>query len=169
MSSTGRPAGAASIRSAQWILFALAFGVGLFAVVAAVVIELGGGPLLAGDDGDRARMVQLLGAVIGVTSLGIVPVWFLMRARAFRQLKADVASARADLEAGRLPGPLFALKLIGATLVEAPGLLGCVAFLLTGNTLVLAAPALAIVLILLQVPTRSGCSQLARELDRESY
>jgi hypothetical protein len=63
-----------------------------------------------------------------------------------------------------VPQPLFQLAIIGAALAEGFGLLGAVSLLLGASWYVLAAPVLAIPLILVQLPTRSRLEEQLRNV-----
>lgn len=151
-----------SIRAAQVILVTLAGGVVTFTAVAISV-------RLASEAGpSNPRIGKLLLLVTAGLAASEVFVYAILRKQALGRLAAGRAEALELLEQGRLPSELFTLALVGAALTESVGLLGMVALLVGGPWLALVAPALAVLLILAQLPIRERVEALVRGLPGQS-
>lgn len=93
------------------------------------------------------RWIVALGwLVIGPVALFLPPA----RARAIRD---DADAARQTIREGLIPPTVVAAYLIGLAMAEGYGLLGAVYLFLSGDPVGFVAPAVAIVLMLLNAPT----------------
>lgn len=147
---------APTLRSTQVILLALAMGVLTFAGVA-VFLRLSSSRSMDSDVGN------LLLVTIGGLAVSEIVVYVLLR----RTFVARAVAAREEslelLREDRIPPPLQVLAIVGAALAEGAGLLGVVALLLGAPWATLAVPLVAVVLILVQLPTRERLERLVRE------
>ena len=148
-----RAAGAQPIGSIQIVHFALIAGVLTFTLVA-IFVDLG--------EPNASLQTPLLVA-IGVLALSAGSAYPLIRSQFLGRLARRRDGAVDELREGRLPHALASLAIVGAALAEGVALLGVVTFMLTRQWAVLAAPALAIVLIALQIPTRERAEGLLRD------
>lgn len=105
----------------------------------------------------------ILPVVLAMLALGELPIYFIVRKTFVARAVADRRGSLEILKQGLIPLPLQSLAILGAALVEGVGLLGTVTVMLGGPWYVLAAPVLAIALILLQIPTRAKLERLVRE------
>lgn len=147
---------APTLRSTQIVLLALSMGVLTFA---GVVVFLRLTSSTAMDSG----LSHLLLVTVGGLAVSEVVVYVLLR----RLHVARAVAARAEslelLRQGRIPVSLHVLALVGAALAEGAGILGVVALLLGAPWYALAVPAVAVALILIQVPTQARLERLVRE------
>jgi hypothetical protein len=105
---------------------------------------------------------RLLLVTLGLLAVAELPVYFLLRKQFLARARATRDEALELLRQGLTPGPLFSLTIVGAAMVEGLGLLGVLAVLLGAPLYALAAPALAVALILAQIPTRARLEQAVR-------
>jgi F0F1-type ATP synthase membrane subunit c/vacuolar-type H+-ATPase subunit K len=148
--------GSQPLGSLRMIVVALASGVLLFTVVAVFLRRGGTMP----DDAELGGMLALIAAGIGVLQL---PVYLALRARFRASARERKAESLALVKEGRVPPPLMSLTIIGAALAEGVGLFGVVALLLGAPWYALVLPALSIVLILAQMPSRERLEGALRE------
>ena len=106
---------------------------------------------------------------LGATAAGQSPGYTLGRGRFLKQLGEAIEAAREGLAAGILPRELAALTIVGAALAEGIGLFGGIVYFLTGSPVALAAPVVAVLLIIAQLPTRTRTENILRDLGRGSY
>ncbi|MEQ1891838.1 MAG: hypothetical protein ABL998_04785 [Planctomycetota bacterium] len=95
----------------------------------------------------------LLGYLVPVLALANCAVYALLRRGLLVRARPHRAQHREALRAGGVPRELAQLTLIGCALAESVGLFGAMAWFLGGASLLLAAPALALVAILAQFPS----------------
>jgi len=146
---------APSLRVAGVILLALVLGIATFA---SVVVFL----RLSSEREFDPSVGQLLLMTLGVLAVAELPVYFLLRRQFLARARAMRDEALELLRQGLTPQPLFSLTIVGAAMVEGLGLLGVLAVLLGAPLYALAAPALAVLLILAQFPTRERLEQAVR-------
>lgn len=108
------------------------------------------------------EVAKILPVVIACVAVSELPVYVLLRKQLLARVTAERSASAELVEQGRIPLPLQTLAIVGAALAEGVGLLGGVTLLLGGSLYVLAAPALAALLIVVQVPTRAKLEQLVR-------
>ncbi len=144
------------IRSPQIILGALALGV-LTITGVAVFLRLGN---LAPRSAEVARWMPLV--VVGLAVLEL-PVYLLLR----KTFRAQARVARTEslelVQQGRVPLPLQTLAILGAALAESVGLFGAVSLIVGASWFMLAAPLVAVALIVAQMPTRARLEQALRD------
>lgn len=141
------------LRQAQLVVAALAAGV----VMATVVMVV-----LRGSLQSQSQAGQLIPIIVLALVGAHVGAYVFLRGRTRAQL-ADMHDAALELlREGRLPQPIFTLSVIAGGLAEGTGLLGAVGVLLGGPWYLLAAPALAVLVIALQVPTRARAEEMVR-------
>jgi len=149
-----------SLKSLQIIVLAMMAGVLVFAVIA-VAIGSRNPP-----QPELARLLMPILVLVGVVEL---PAYFVVR-------RASVASLRRSLEVdppaddsdARVMTTFATLTIIGSAMAEGFGLFGSVIFLLTSEWPVLAAPAIALVVLVLRIPTGGKLSDFAGELAFDS-
>jgi hypothetical protein len=142
-------------RTAQIVVVALAAGV-LVATVAMAVLRS-----MMEARSAAAQVMPFVLAGLGVAQIG---GYLFLRRHFLGRAAAMGAQAQTLVRDGHVPQPLFQLAIIGAALAEGFGLLGAVSLLLGASWYVLAAPVLAIPLILVQLPTRSRLEEQLRNV-----
>lgn len=108
------------------------------------------------------EVAKILPVVVACVAVSELPVYVLLRKQLLARVTAERSASAELVEQGRIPLPLQTLAIVGAALAEGVGLLGGVTLLLGGSLYVLAAPALAALLIVVQLPTRAKLEQLVR-------
>src|SRR5262245_11872915 len=146
---------ATPLRVTSLILVSLVAGILAFAGVVAY-LRLSSELELDPDVGGRILVV------VGLLALSEIPLYLLLRSRFLASARAAKDEALELLRQGLVPKPLFSLTIVGAALVEGLGLLGVIAVLIGAPLYALAAPALAVALILAQIPTRERLEQAVR-------
>ena len=146
-----------TIRGTQVILLSLTLGVVSLCAVAVVLRLTGRGAL----DAEAARILPLVTAGVAVAELA---VYFVLRRSFLARVQAARAEALELVKQDRVPLPLHTLAIVGGALAEGAGMLGAVALLLGGPWYLLAAPVLAIALIVAQLPSKNRLETLVREL-----
>src|SRR5262245_2239820 len=105
---------------------------------------------------------RILLVVFGLLVVLEIPVYLLVRKQSLARARAEKDAALELLRQGLVPQPLFSLTVVGAAMVEGLGLFAAVAILFGAPLYALAAPALAVALILAQIPTRERLEQAVR-------
>lgn len=146
---------APTLRSTQIVLLALALGVLSFT---GVVVFL----RLSASASMDSKVASLLLVTVGGLAVSEVAAYVLLRRTFVARAVASREESLALLRQGCTPLPLHTLAIIGAALAEGAGLLGVVALLLGAPWYALAAPAVAVALILLQLPTRERLERIVR-------
>ena len=137
------------IQSAQIILGAMVVGMLTFAGVAIFVR-----PQMEPADPGLARMLLITLLALAV---GEVAAYMVLRMSVIRRLRASLAGQAAGPDLDRtVAEQVLSLTIIGAAMLEGCGLFGIVIYLVTGATVALLAPALAIGGMALLLPTRSA-------------
>jgi hypothetical protein len=144
------------LRSTQIILVALALGVVTFTGVV-VALRLTSNPDM---DPERAKLLLV---VLGGLAVSEAVVYVLLRRSFVARAKDSRETSLTLVRHGRIPLPLHTLAIIGGALAEGAGLLGSIAVLLGAPWYALAAPALAVVLILIQLPSQERLSRIVSE------
>ncbi|MBI5364856.1 MAG: hypothetical protein HZA53_16890 [Planctomycetes bacterium] len=144
------------IRTLQVILGALIAGLLSFTAVAVFVRTSIGGV-------GSGAPVDLLALVVLVLFAGMGGVYFMVRRSMLAAARAKRESALALVRQELVPIELQRLTLLGAALAEGPGLLGTVVVLIGGSWFLLAAPVIAMLCILFQMPSRERMEALLRE------
>jgi hypothetical protein len=146
-----------TFKAKQAMVMAFAGGVGMLAVVVSILLASGQLKPAAPDMANVLGLVLacMLPVSIGAAVLG--PRFAVARARARWEARADDASGeRAIFDA------FVGVSIVQAALIEGWGILGGVTLLLTGQWWALAAPVLAVALILTRaVPTRDRLMEFA--------
>jgi len=142
-------------RNARVIVLALALGIVLFT---GVVVCL----RLSGEPATNPEIGQLLLLVIGALAVANTSVYFVLRKSFVARAQAAKGEALELLKHDAVPPQLLTLTILGAALAEGVGLLGVVALLLGAPWFALAAPALAVVLIVAQLPSRERFERVVR-------
>ncbi len=117
-------------------------------------------PKMGATDAELGEKLLLILAGFPVLAL---PVYALMRKRATRLLARRHHDARAEVRNDQIPPELLGVAIVGAALAEGFGLFGATIFLITGQWLALVAPALAIILIGIQIPGKEGIERAVRQ------
>lgn len=150
-----------AVRTLRLILGALIAGLVLFVGIAWVtdVTE------------NAARGLEVLPYVTPVLAVADLVGYLVLRRvmldRLRSRLKQQGASDESPLEL--MPRELFTLTMVGAALAESVGLFGTVVFLVTRLDWVLVAPAVAVGVILLLMPSAERFRDQLTSLSRESY
>jgi len=145
---------AQSIQAAQLISSVMLLGVIAFTLVAIFLH-----PKMGEFDPALARKLMLILAGLPVL---LLPLYLFLRKRAIRLLARRHHVAQAEVRNHQIPPELMTVAIVGTAMVEGLGLFGAVLFLLTGEWFVLAAPALAIILIGVQIPGKEGIERAVR-------
>ena len=143
------------LRNARLIVLALVLGIVIFA---GLVVFL----RLSSDTALNPEVGKLLLVVIGGLAVSNSVVYFLLRKSFVARAQEAKAEALELLKQDAMPPQLFSLTIIGAALAEGVGLLGVVAVLLGAPWFALAAPAVAVVLMVAQLPTREKLERVVR-------
>lgn len=144
------------LRTTRIIVLALALGVLTFT---GVVVAL---RLTSSPDMDP-ETAQLLLVVLGGLAVSEGGLYVVLRRNFVGRAVAAREESLAFLRQGLTPPALHTLAIVGGALAEGVGLLGTIAVLLGASWYALAAPILAVALILLQVPTQERLARLVRE------
>jgi hypothetical protein len=155
MVPTRMAAHAPPIRTPQIILGALASGVVIFTGIV-VFLRLEGVPL------ENPRVARLLPLFVILLAACELPVYLLLRRAFVAQVRAAREESLELVKQGKVPLQLQTLAILGAALAEGVGLLGVITVLLGGSWFVLAAPAVSVVLIVAQMPTRERLERVVR-------
>ena len=116
------------------------------------------------DATSSSGIAQTLSIAVVVVFVGEAPVYVVVRSKFLASVRAEREASLELARQGFMPPALGALAIIGAAFAEGAGMLGAVTLIVGGPWLVLAAPALAVVLIALQIPTRARVETLVRGL-----
>jgi len=116
----------------------------------------------SGSFGEGNQPPEVLIYVLFAVGMGNAGVYVVLRKAFVAQALANRETSVALLAEGGIPPQLYTLTILGAALAEAFGIFGLVIVLLGGPWAVLAAPAISVVLILLQIPTRGRLEELLR-------
>ena len=146
---------ATPLRITSIILVALVVGIVTFA---GVVLFL----RISSDRELDPAVGQLLLITLGVLAFAELPVYVLVRKQLLARARSMKTEALGLLLQGLTPQPLFSLTIVGAAMAEGLGLLGVLAVLLGAPLYALVAPALAVALILAQIPTRGRLEHAVR-------
>lgn len=144
------------LRTTRTIVLALALGVLAFS---GVVVAL---RLTASPDMDP-ETAQLLLVVLGGLAVSEGGLYVVLRRSFVGRAVAAREESLALLRQGLTPPALHTLAIVGGALAESVGLLGTIAVLLGASWYALAAPILAVGLILLQVPSQERLARIVRE------
>jgi hypothetical protein len=118
--------------------------------------------LLGGTGEHDAGFVQMMSLVLGMLGVGQVIGYLVVRNSMLRRIRSAVGSdAEPPWSADRVLPMLITVTIIGAAMAEGFGLFGAVLLLITGAYYFLAAPAIAILILLAHVPSRD---RLERQL-----
>lgn len=110
---------------------------------------------------ELVNVLVIVAAVMFMTAMMVRPI---LGKRLLAQVAEDREAAMELVREDRVPGPLYTLSIVGAALVEAPGLLGAILLFLGGPWYVLAAPALSVCLIAMDMPTRTKLEEQVKGL-----
>jgi len=116
------------------------------------------------SSGPAAELGSIFALLVPLLALTLVPLQLVLRRTFLARARARRAEVRAELAAGSMPRELFQAAILGCALAEGVGLLGALGYFFGGSPWLLAAPALAVALILAQVPTRTRLEDAVREL-----
>lgn len=146
-----------TITSLRIIVLALMGGLMTFGVIAVVLRQQG---LVA----PVPQAESVLPIVVLVTLLVGVGVSVLVRSRLLVQVRNSKREALAELRAERVPQALSLSTILGAALVEGPGLLGIITVLVGGPWYCIAAPLIAIGVMLWTLPSRQRFEEAVQGL-----
>lgn len=143
------------LRTTRLVLAALALGLLTFG---GIVVFLRASGMSPKDNGIGGVLAMTL-AFMAVANTAI---YFVLRKQLLARAQTSKAEALALLSQDLVPPHLNTLTILGAALAEGVGLFGVVTVLLGGPWYALAAPAVAVVLILALFPTRERLEQAVR-------
>lgn len=149
-----------NLRALRIVIVAMMGGILSFSVIAVVISpRMTKRPELAG------LLLLILGALVVVEML----VYFVIRRGTMAKLRQSLREAPLDADSeGRMLPAMATLTLIGAAMAEGIGLFGVVAFLITGQTAALAAPAIALLVLVLRIPTQEKLSAFVADAIQET-
>ena len=147
------------VRNLRLILGALVIGL-LLMTVAALFVNI--------TEEGKGEDLQILVWVCFLLAVAEIPCWLFLRAKLLGQVRARLQAQEGEGKADLLPPELFALTMIGAALAEGVGLFGTVVFFLTRQHVVLVLPGLAILAILLLMPSKERFEELLENLRRDA-
>jgi len=158
----------AEMRTLGIVVGALIFGLASFLIVA-ILVDPTSGTREAGTADPLATRLLLALVAVGVAE---IPLYLVLRgqilAQIRRQLGADGVAALAPAEASAsgpsVPRALSGLVILGAALAEGFGLFGTVVYFVTRAGPALAAPVIAIPLLVFLYPTEARLRALAEQL-----
>ena len=110
----------------------------------------------------KEEQAPLMLAILAAVSFSLLPAYGAVRKGFIKALARRHQLARAEVRNEQIPPEAFGLAIIGAGMVEAVGLFGAAIFLITGEWVALAAPALAVILIGVQIPGKESIERLIR-------
>lgn len=154
---SNRGAGFVPLRTTQLVLAALSGGLVVFAATSSFVRAT---TPMGVDDG----VLQVLTLVVVASYFAAAAAYVVVRGSFVARIAASRTEALEHARRGLVPAPLHALAITGATLVEAPGLLGTVTLLLGGPWHLVAAPLVSALAIAAMIPTRGRVEMLVNEL-----
>lgn len=138
----------ARLPALKLIAFALIAGVLIFSGIAAYMTLSAAGPA-------QSKSASLLALITAALALTSIPFAFAAGPALTAAARAQWPARRDDPRAGDWLLNQFAiLTIMRLAMIEAVGLLGAVGLLLTGQWLFLAAPAAAVILMTLFIPTQ---------------
>ncbi len=142
-----------TVSALRTVVMALMTGLVVFAIVAVVLREQG---LVAPVEVANG----LLPILVMIVFLSCASSAVLIRFRMIEVARRSKEESLAELRADRVPPVLGQLTLIGAALVEGPGLLGIVTVLIGGPWYCLAAPFFALGMMFWNLPSRQRFEEL---------
>lgn len=145
------------ISAFQVIHGAMISGVTLFAVIAGFLGPDMAAPVEGTEPDTTFAMFHYI--ALGVLAAALPISLFLPRALARGAAKRR-QEALAEVDQGLMPQEAAKGSIMGAVLLEGPGLFGCVVVLLTGNLWVLAIPAVSVLVMALRIPTQGRVRRL---------
>jgi hypothetical protein len=148
------------IQSAQIILGAMVLGMLAFAGVAIFVRP----QMEPADPGlGRTLLITLIALAVGELA-----AYLVLRMSVIRRLRASLGGQAGGPELERMvAGQVLSLTIIGAAMLEGCGLFGIVIYLVSGATVGLLAPALAIGGMALLLPTRERNARFVARITDE--
>ena len=117
---------------------------------------------LSSEHEPEADVGRTLLFVLGFLAVLEIPIYLLVRKQLLARARAAKDEGLELLRQDLVPQPLFLLLVVGAAMVEGLGLLGLIAVQFGAPLYGLAAPALAVLLILAQFPTRERLENVVR-------
>jgi hypothetical protein len=147
-----------AIRTLRVVAFGIAASLLTFAAVGAAFGE----EIARGISGDVER--PLLG-ILALVSAGSATAYGVM----YRQIRGRLKSRVVELRAAPEPLALVLedyrrLALVRGGVIEGPGFLAVITYVLTGSQLALAVAGLSVVLLLATIPSRAGLQRLADDI-----
>ena len=141
------------MKTAQIILSLLLVGVIVFTIVVIFVRPP------EEPDEERAPLMLL---ILGVVAFSVLPVYGIVRKGFIKALSRRHQLALAEVRHHQIPPELMGLAIVGGALTESVGIFGAVVFMLTGEWYALAAPAVAVILLGVQIPGKESLERLIR-------
>lgn len=142
------------------IVLAMTTGLVLFTTVALAI------------DGRMAspELSRVLLPVLGLLGVSEIGAYVFLRTATWTSIRRQIADKPAADAELVIAGGYRTLVLIRSAMIEGWGLFGVVSLMLTGHRTVLAAPVLAIVLLVANLPTRDRLADcITRMTDRNPY
>ncbi len=146
------------------IVYALAAGVAVFTVIAAVLGPVEGPVEEAGEFGSSVEDIVVPLALVAGIVAPLMAVWF--RGLLLRRASSDRAATLTALREGQLTQPLMTASIVPAAIAEASGLLAAVALLLTGQLWLLVVAVVSIATQLSFVPSQPRLIEAIETLPR---
>jgi hypothetical protein len=153
----------ALLQPLRLIVPAMALGVVIFAAIVIYLITVGG----MSTTPDLANLLLATLAALAVILLVTYVIVRKLVTEWLRRSQADPGSGAVAPAA--VARGFFTTTLIGAAMAEGLSLFGIVILLVTGNWLALVAPAVGLLLILLQVPTRDRFNRFASSVTGQHW
>ncbi len=143
-----------AVKALRIIIGGLVMGLGLLAGIGLLMA-----PILNPPD---PQLGSLLLAVLGVMALGSAAGYFVLRQAMLRDLAARAAELRQSAD----PASLIVLRyrqfaIAGAGLIDGPGMVAGLTYLMTANPIALAAMAAVVLSLLVHLPSADRIRRLA--------
>jgi hypothetical protein len=109
--------------------------------------------LVRGDEPSSPELYEFAPIALGVIGVAAVGVALILPHRLASKARARSDEAREEVRAGSIPREVFQGHCLAMAVAEGWGLLGLAFHWMTGKPLTLVAPGVAIILILMSIPT----------------
>ncbi|UCG15081.1 MAG: hypothetical protein JSV19_07260 [Phycisphaerales bacterium] len=129
------------------------------------MIAFGAVAVVLGRQADDTTLATPLLVVLIVLSLGAVPTFVITRAVLRNRVRHSYElRPPTEDQTGKLVPILMTLTIIGAAMAEGVGLFGLVIYVITGTVWALIAPVVAILALVLQLPSRDKLNRFVADV-----
>ncbi len=143
-----------AVKALRIIIGGLIMGLGMLAGIGLLIAPILNPP--------NPQLGSLMLAVLGVMALGSASAYFVLR----RAMVRDLAARAAELRQSADPAGLIVLRyrqfaIVGAGLIDGPGMVAGLTYLMTANPIALAAMAAVVLSLLAHLPSADRIRRLA--------